>query len=141
LWSKNLQIFIISKIKYPAQKSISFPLSDTLDHKHPLYVLGHKIRWSHFEGEFTKLYREDNGRPGKPLRFISAILILKHLRNISDEGIVEQWSENVNCQHSFGMEEFHSGPPCASSEPVHFRKRTGASGINYPQWQLSTSKG
>jgi IS5 family transposase len=132
---------MISKIKYPAQKSISFSLSDTLDHKHPLCVLAHEIRWSRFEEEFSKLYCENNGRTGKPIRLMVGLLILKHLRNVSDEGIVEQWSENVYYQYLCGMEEFHSGPPCTSSEPVHFRKRIGASGINYPQRQLSTSKG
>jgi IS5 family transposase len=120
---------MISKIKYPAQKSISFSLSDTLDHKHPLYILAHEIRWSHFEEEFSKLYCENNGRPGKPIRLMVGLLILKHLRNVSDEGIVEQWRENVYYQYFCGMEEFHSDPPCASSELVHFRKRIGASGI------------
>jgi IS5 family transposase len=57
------------------------------------------------------------------------LLILKHLRNVSDEGIVEQWSENVYYQYFCGMEEFNSEPPCASSELVHFRKRIGESGI------------
>lgn len=120
---------MISKIKYPAQKSFSFALSDTLDRKHPLYILAHEIRWSLFEDEFTKLYCENNGRPGKPIRLMVGLLILKHLRNVSDEGIVEQWSENVYYQYFCGMEEFNSGPPCASSELVHFRKRIGESGI------------
>ncbi len=120
---------MISKIKYPAQKSFSFALSDTLDHKHPLFILAHEIRWSLFEDEFTKLYCENNGRPGKPIRLMVGLLILKHLRNVSDEGIVEQWSENVYYQYFCGMEEFNSEPPCASSELVHFRKRIGESGI------------
>jgi hypothetical protein len=57
------------------------------------------------------------------------LLILKHLRNVSDEGIVEQWRENVYYQYFCGMEEFHSYPPCASSDLVHFRKSIGATGI------------
>ena len=56
-------------------------------------------------------------------------LILKHLRNISDESIVEQWSENVYCQYFCGFQEFVSLPPCDSSELVHFRKRIGESGM------------
>jgi IS5 family transposase len=69
------------------------------------------------------------------------LLILKHLRNVSDEVIVEQWSENVYYQYLCGMEEFHSGPPCASSEPVHFRKRNRSTVINCFQQLHSTSKG
>jgi len=56
-------------------------------------------------------------------------LMLKHLRNVSDESIVEQWSENVYYQYFCGLEMFDSTPPCASSEMVHFRKRIGEKGI------------
>jgi IS5 family transposase len=57
------------------------------------------------------------------------LLILKHLRNVSNEGILEQWRKNVYYQYFCGMEEFHSDPPCASSELVHFHERIGATGI------------
>ena len=57
------------------------------------------------------------------------LLILKHLRNVSDESIVEQWSENVYYQYFCGLEMFDSTPPCAASELVHFRKRIGEKGI------------
>jgi len=56
-------------------------------------------------------------------------LMLKHLRNVSDESIVEQWSENVYYQYFCGLEMFDSNPPCAASEMVHFRKRIGEKGI------------
>jgi transposase, IS5 family len=56
-------------------------------------------------------------------------LILNNLRNISNEGIVEQWSENVYYQYFCGMEKFNSEPPCTASELMHFRKRIGDSGI------------
>jgi IS5 family transposase len=55
--------------------------------------------------------------------------MLKHLRNVSDESIVEQWSENVYYQYFCGLEMFDSNPPCAASEMVHFRKRIGEKGI------------
>ena len=57
------------------------------------------------------------------------LLILKHLRNISDESVVEQWSENAYFQYFFGMHEFVPSFPCASSELVHFRKRIGEKGM------------
>jgi len=120
---------MISKVKPIIQKSFSFSLTDTLDHRHPLFILAHKIAWSVFEDEFTKLYCSDNGRPAKPIRLMVGLLILKHLRNISDESVVEQWSENVYYQYFCGMEMFDSTPPCASSELVHFRKRIGEAGM------------
>jgi IS5 family transposase len=57
------------------------------------------------------------------------LLILKHIRNISDESIVEQWAKNLYYQYFCGQQEFSSMEPCAASELVHFRIRIGESGI------------
>ena len=82
-----------------------------------------------FEEAFTALYCADNGRPAKPIRLMCGLLILKHLRNLSDESVVEQWSENAYFQYFCGMPEFLPSFPCNSSELVHFRKRIGEKGI------------
>lgn len=55
--------------------------------------------------------------------------MLKHIRNISDESIVEQWSENLYYQYFCGLHEFIARVPCEASELVHFRKRIGEAGI------------
>lgn len=68
-------------------------LSDLLNRSHPLYRLADKIDWEKFETAFQPLYCRDNGRPGKPIRLMCGMLILKHLRNLSDESLVEQWSK------------------------------------------------
>lgn len=120
---------MIFKTHFTGQKAFSFDLIDTLNSKHPLYILADEIRWTIFEEEFSKLYCKDNGRPAKPIRLMVGLLILKHLRNISDESVVEQWSENVYYQYFCGMNSFESKPPCASSELVHFRKRIGEKGM------------
>ena len=120
---------MISKAKLISQRAFSFSLSDTLDQNHPLFILANKISWTTFEDEFSRLYCADNGRPAKPFRLMVGLLMLKHLRNVSDESIVEQWSENVYYQYFCGLEMFDSTPPCASSEMVHFRKRIGEKGI------------
>ena len=104
-------------------------LSDMLNQSHPLYQLADKIDWGKFETAFQPLYCQDNGRPGKPIRLMCGLLILKHLRNLSDESLVEQWSENAYYQYFCGMQEFTPSVPCASSELVHFRKRIGEAGI------------
>jgi len=57
------------------------------------------------------------------------LLILKHLRNFSDESVVEQWRENAYYQYFCGMQEFIPGAPCSSSELVHIRHRIGEKGI------------
>jgi IS5 family transposase len=111
------------------QSSLFFSLNDTLDQKHPLYILSHTINWQLFETAFKPLYCDDNGRPAKPIRLMTGLLMLKHIRNISDESVVEQWSENIYYQYFCGERQFIAGPPCEASELVHFRKRIGEEGI------------
>lgn len=109
--------------------SLFSSLSDMLNQSHPLYKLAYKIDWAKFDTAFAPLYCQNNGRPAKPIRLMCGLLILKHLRNLSDESIVEQWSENAYYQYFCGMQEFVPGAPCASSELVHFRNRIGEKGI------------
>jgi len=120
---------MLPKKKDRTQGSMFFGLEDTLNQKHPIYILANKVNWQLFEDSFTPLYCSDNGRPAKPIRLMVGLLILKHLRNISDESVVEQWSENVYYQYFCGQKEFIPVEPCEASELVHFRHRIGESGI------------
>ena len=117
-------------IKKPyTSPSLFSSLSDMLNPSHPLYKLSDKINWEKFDAAFRPLYCQHNGRPSKPIRLMCGLLILKHLRNLSDESVVEQWSENAYYQYFCGMQEFIPAAPCASSELVHFRHRIGEEGI------------
>ncbi|WP_321480633.1 IS5 family transposase [uncultured Bacteroides sp.] len=113
----------------PSSPSLFSSLDNLLNQQHPLHKLSHKINWSVFEEAFTPLYCPDNGRPAKPIHLMCGLLILKHLRNLSDESVVEQWSENAYFQYFCGMQEFVPSFPCNSSELVHFPKRIGEKGI------------
>jgi len=86
------------------------------------------VQWEVFEKAFAPLYSADTGRPAKPIRLMVGLLMLKHIRNLSDEMVVEQWSENIYFQYFTGESSFASGFPCEASELVHFRKRIGESG-------------
>lgn len=57
-----------------------------------------------------------------------SLLILKHLYNLSDEELIEQWIQNPYYQYFSGMSDFQWKQPCASSELVHFRYRIGKQG-------------
>jgi len=117
-------------IKKPyTSPSLFSSLSDMPAPSHPLYKLSDKINWEKFDAAFRPLYCQHNGRPSKPIRLMCGLLILKHLRNLSDESVVEQWSENAYYQYFCGMQEFIPAAPCASSELVHFRHRIGEEGI------------
>ena len=124
---ENLQIIMINKTT--PQPSLFSSLTDQLNPRHPLYLLANKIDWRRFEEAFSPLYCAVNGRPAKPIRLMCGLLILKHVRNLSDESVVEQWSENAYYQYFCGMLEFTPSYPCNASELVHFRKRVGENGM------------
>ena len=81
--------------KFHHSPSLFSSLSDMLNQSHPLYKLADKIDWEQFDTAFQPLYCQNNGRPSKPIRLMCGLLILKHLRNLSDESVVEQWIENA----------------------------------------------
>lgn len=82
-----------------------------------------------FEKEFSPLYCSDNGRPAKSIRLMVGLLMLKHIRNLSDESVVERWSENACYQYFCGQQDFLCKEPCEVSELVHFRHRIGEKGV------------
>jgi IS5 family transposase len=109
---------------------ISFLLPDLerqLDPRNPLFRLARAIDWSMFEKEFRPLYCTD-GRPGLAIRRMVGLLMLKSLRNLSDEEVVMFWSENPYAQDFCGEREMQWGLPCDASELTHFRKRIGTGG-------------
>ena len=120
---------MLPKPKDNQQMSFYSTFREQLDHSHPLYILANEIYWQQFEDAFKPLYSEDKGAPAKPIRLMVSLLILKHVRNLSDESVVEQWAENAYYQYFSGEEVFAAKQPCASTELVEFRKRIGESGV------------
>jgi IS5 family transposase len=116
--------------KQVSQSQLSFysTFEEQLSHRHPLYILANQVRWNIFEDAFTPLYSEE-GRPGKPIRLMVSLLMLKHIRNLSDESVVEQWFENIYYQYFSGEKTYACGVPCEASDLVHFRNRIGTEGI------------
>ena len=80
------------------QQTFVFGLGDTLDRNHLLFRLARTINWE----AFGKLYHPSLGRPCKSVRLMTGLLILKQLRDLSDEAMVEQWAENAYYQHFCG---------------------------------------
>ena len=96
-------------------------LDQMIDLRHPLAVLAGRIPWTTLESSLApSLARRDRkgrliegqglfgptlelagagvstaGRPRLPIRLMASLLYLKHAFNLSDEAVVERWSENV----------------------------------------------
>jgi|ERR1035438_2138666 IS5 family transposase len=115
----------------PGKQQLSFysTYEEQLNHQHPLYILAGQIKWETFETAFSKHYSANFGAPAKPIRLMVGLLMLKHIRNLSDESVVEQWAENAYYQYFCGEKVFASKEPCVATELVEFRKRIGEEGI------------
>lgn len=120
---------MLTKTKNTSQLGFYSTFEEQLNHQHPLYILANKINWQQFEDAFSKHYSASMGAPSKPIRMMVSLLILKHVRNLSDESLVEQWSENNYYQYFSGEQLFSPKPPCVATELVEFRKRIGEEGI------------
>ena len=111
------------------QLSFYSTFEEQLNHSHPLFILSNQIRWNIFDEALSKHYSADFGAPSKPIRMMVSLLILKHIRNLSDESVVEQWAENAYYQYFSGEKVFACKQPCVATELVEFRKRIGEEGI------------
>jgi transposase, IS5 family len=127
---KNLaNLRMLSIQKHTPQLGLFGGLADQLDQKHPLYQLANKINWSFFDDAFKKHYSEKMGKPAKPIRLMVSLLILKFVRNLSDENLVEHWAENIYFQYFSGEQFFQPNKPCVPTELVAFRLRIGEPGV------------
>lgn len=120
---------MITPSKANSAPSLFSGLADMLDQKHDLVKLAARIDWRRLEKALEPLYSRGKGRPAKPVRLMVGLLILKHVRNVSDEEVVAQWAENPYYQYFCGEEHFCPCQPCNASELVHFRHRIGEEGI------------
>ena len=109
--------------------SMFWELQSMLDKHHELYVLASLINWNVFEKAFANLFHEDNSRPAKPIRLMTGLVILKHLRNVSDETVADQFKENAYYQYYCDEAVFTTAAPCNASELHHFRHRIKEEGM------------
>lgn len=120
---------MLSTQKHTPQLGLFSGLADQLNQKHPLYQLANKINWAVFDEAFKKHYSEKMGKPAKPIRLMVSLLILKHVRNLSDENLIDHWAENIYFQYFGGEQHFQPNIPCVPTELVAFRLRIGEPGV------------
>lgn len=130
-------------------------LDQMIDLRHPLAVLARRMPWSQIETALSPAFARKNiegkviadddlfggtvetadggaspaGRPRLPIRLMSALLYLKHAFNLSDEELVERWSENVVWQYFSGQTYYEPRLPCDATQIGRFRKAIGEAGV------------
>ena len=129
-------------------------LDHMIDLRHSLAVLASRMPWQQIEASVAHLFsrkartglampdldlfgeapapvgRKSNaGRPRVPLRTMIALLYLKHAFNLSDEAVVERWSDSPNFQFFSGQAYFEPRLPCDATTLVKFRRLLGEEGV------------
>ena len=99
-------------------------LGQIINPKHTLVLLADEIPWHEFDQEYKHLY-SNTGLPAKPIRLMVGLLILKQLKELSDEQVVIDWVQNPYFQYFCGESEFKWTTPCDPSDLTHFRNRIG----------------
>jgi len=122
-----------SKVNHCQDNLFQARLSSQLNPKHEMVILSKMIDWEYIEGEFALLYDCNNskgGKPPKPVRFMSGLLLLQHLHFFSYEQVVRGFIENPYwqffCCYDFLQWEF----PIDPSSLTRFRNRIGPDGMN-----------
>jgi IS5 family transposase len=129
-------------------------LDHMIDLRHSLAVLASRMPWQQIEASVAHLFsrraytgealpdldlfgeaptplaRKSNaGRPRVPLRTMIALLYLKHAFNLSDEAVVERWSETPRWQYFSGLSYYEERLPCDATTLVKFRRLLGEEGV------------
>ncbi len=103
-------------------------LENIIDLRHELVLLGGRIEWAFFDEAYEAFYSEA-GRPGIPTRMMVGLHILKHMFDLSDEGVCERWVYDPYFQHFCGEEYFQFELPIERSSMTRWRDRIGPQGL------------
>jgi transposase, IS5 family len=130
-------------------------LETIIDMRHPLAVLTTRMPWLEIEASLAPLLAHRDragkvidgadlfgptselvgsgvsarGRRRLPIRLMVSLLYLKHAFNLSDEELVERWSENVQWQFFSGMAYYEPRLPCDATQIGRFRRVLGEAGV------------
>jgi IS5 family transposase len=130
-------------------------LDAMIDLRHPLAVLATRLPWAQIEANLAPVFAHRNragkvvegfdlfgptqalsgggvspaGRPRLGIRLMVALLYLKHAYNLSDDGVIERWAQDVYFQFFSGQEYFQAQPPCDKAQLSRFRRALGEAGV------------
>lgn len=105
-------------------------LSDQLNPKNELALLASYIKWEALEKEFAPFFDNDDGKPAKPVRLITGLMILQHMYKLSDEAVVARWVENPYWQLFCGYDYLQWEFPLHPTTLTKWRQRLGEDGLS-----------
>src|SRR3954464_6397472 len=103
-------------------------LDQILDQRQGVFRLAALINWDRFDQELGRFHCP-LGRPAKPTRLMVGLSYLQHTFNLSDEAVVQRFTENPYWQWFCGCEYFQHELPCDPSSLTRWRKRLEPEGL------------
>jgi IS5 family transposase len=126
--------------------------------RHPLLMLTAQLPWARIEAALARKFSHQEravlheladdllgeyavefcggvsnaGRPRLSIRPMASLLYLKNSFNLSDEELVERWSENVVWQFLSDMAYYEPRLPCDASQIGRFRRAIGEEALEQP---------
>ena len=111
------------------QFSLIAPRLDTIiNMQHELVHLTNHIEWEELENHFAKFYSKF-GRCGFNTRLMVGLHILKHIYNLSDDMVCDQYVVNPYYQYFCGEEFFQHELKMERSSMTHWRNRVGGESL------------
>ena len=103
-----------------------FPFGGKLNGNNRWLKIADLIPWDELEDEYEKYFSERMGRPATDGRLVLGALMLRHIKDISDEEIKLQIQESPYLQAFCGFDDFQTGNLFDESSLSRVRKRIGA---------------
>lgn len=102
-----------------------FPFGGKLNPDNRWLKIAELIPWDELEDEYEGHFSEGKGRPALDGRLVLGAMLLRHMRNVSDEEIELQIQESPYLQAFCGFEEFQTKKLFDESSLSRIRKRIG----------------
>jgi len=101
--------------------------------------LAEALPWEKLDAEYGRFFAAGYGRPAKDSRLVCGLLVLKQLKNLSDEDAVAEFMESPYLQAFCGLEYFALEDVINPGILSERRKRLGAEFLALLDSELSTA--
>lgn len=117
-------------ISYTPQNQLSLdlfehPFEAALDPKNRWVTLASLIPWDNLASIYCKHLNKNAGRKSVDVRIVIAAIIVKHMLNLDDRGVILAIQENIYLQYFCGLKSFSTKPVFDASLFVDIRERLG----------------
>lgn len=114
------------------------PFEQELDSDNRWVVLASLIPWDELAKKYAKNLSASNGRLSVDIRTIIAAIIVKHIYNLDDRGVIELVRENIYLQYFCGLSSFQKHAIFHPTVFVDIRKRVGIE--LFDEWNIEVIK-